>query len=92
MLSRRDLLRLLAAVPLLRLPAWRFGAPPAAPRARPFPLAQVRLGAGEWSDALDVNRRYLLSLDPDRLLYSFRTTAGLPTSASTLRRLGGPGQ
>jgi DUF1680 family protein len=41
----------------------------------------VRLGAGEWADALDVNRRYLLSLDPDRLLYSFRTTAGLPTSA-----------
>ena len=81
MVSRRDLLRVLAAVPLLRLPAWRPGAPPAAPSAWPFPHGQVRLGAGEWADALDVNRRYLLSLDPDRLLYSFRTTAGLPTSA-----------
>jgi len=82
MVSRRDLLRVLAAMPLLRLPAWRLGALPAAPSARPFPLGQVRLGAGEWADALDVNRRYLLALDPDRLLYSFRTTAGLPTSAT----------
>jgi len=81
MVSRRDLLRLLAAVPLLRLPAWHLGAPSAAPSVRPFPLGQVRLGAGEWADALNVNRAYLLSLDPDRLLYSFRIVAGIPTSA-----------
>ena len=49
--------------------------------ARPFDLAQVRLLAGPFYDAMQRNRRYLLSLDPDRLLHMFRVTAGLPSSA-----------
>ncbi|MES2304814.1 MAG: beta-L-arabinofuranosidase domain-containing protein [Gemmatimonadota bacterium] len=49
--------------------------------ARPFDLKAVRLRPGIFRDALDVNRRYLMSLDPDRLLHSFRTTAGLPSTA-----------
>jgi DUF1680 family protein len=31
-----------------------------------------------------VNRRFLLSLDPDRLLHNFRVTAGIPSSAEPL--------
>lgn len=51
---------------------------------RPFPLAQIRLGAGPVLDAFEVNRRYLRSLDPDRLLHMFRVTAGLPSKAEAL--------
>ncbi len=52
--------------------------------ARPFDLARVRLRPGLFRDALEVNRRYLLGLDPDRLLHMFRVTAGLPSSAAPL--------
>jgi len=49
--------------------------------ARSFDLHQVRLLPGPFRDDLEVNRRYLMGLDPDRLLHSFRITAGLPSSA-----------
>lgn len=49
--------------------------------ARPFDLHQVRLLPGPFLDDLNVNRRFMLGLDPDRLLHSFRITAGLPSSA-----------
>ena len=49
--------------------------------ARPFDLHQVRLLPGPFLDDLNVNRRYMMGLDPDRLLHSFRVTAGLPSSA-----------
>lgn len=49
--------------------------------ARPFDLTAVRLRPGIFRDAVEVNRRYLMSLDPDRLLHSFRITAGLPSTA-----------
>lgn len=51
--------------------------------ARPFPLKSIKLRAGPFRDATEVNRRYLMSLDPDRLLHSFRITAGLPAAAET---------
>jgi DUF1680 family protein len=54
------------------------------PTARPFNLAQVRLLPGPMLDALEVNRRHLMAQDPDRLLHTFRITAGLPTSAAPL--------
>jgi DUF1680 family protein len=53
-------------------------------RAQPFDLRRVRLRPGLFLDATDVNRRYMLSLDPDRLLHTFRLTAGLPSSAEPL--------
>jgi DUF1680 family protein len=53
-------------------------------RAEPFDLASVRLLPGPFLDATEVNRRYLLGLDPDRLLHMFRVTAGLPSSAEPL--------
>jgi uncharacterized protein len=54
------------------------------PRVRPFDLHAVRLRPGAVLDALEVNRRYLMGLDPDRLLHMFRITAGLPSSAAPL--------
>jgi len=49
--------------------------------ATPFPLEQVRLLDGPFLDAARINQKWLESLPVDRLLYSFRTTANLPTSA-----------
>src|SRR5687767_13269765 len=52
--------------------------------ARPFALSQVRLRPGAALDAMNVNRRHLMAYDPDRLLHTFRLTAGLPSSAEPL--------
>jgi len=53
-------------------------------RVRPFPLSAVRLRQGAALEALEVNRRYLMGLDSDRLLHMFRVTAGLPSAAQPL--------
>jgi DUF1680 family protein len=47
-------------------------------------MSNVRLGPGAFSAAAEANRRYLKTLPPDRLLHTFRLTAGLPTSAEPL--------
>jgi len=54
------------------------------PAVEPFRLDQVRLRPGPFLEAAQINRRYMMSLDPDRLLHMFRTTAGLPSSAAPL--------
>lgn len=46
-------------------------------RAEMFPLSAVRLAPSIYLDAVNTNRTYLLSLDPDRLLHNFRKGAGL---------------
>ncbi len=46
-------------------------------RIREFPLRAVRLLPGPFLTAQEANGRYLLSLEPDRLLHGFRRTAGL---------------
>ena len=53
-------------------------------QALPFPMSNVRLGPGAFSAAAETNRRYLKTLSPDRLLHTFRLTAGLPSSAESL--------
>ncbi len=53
-------------------------------QAVPFGMSNVRLGPGTFSTAAEANRRYLKTLPPDRLLHTFRLTAGLPTSAEPL--------
>ena len=53
-------------------------------KAEPFPLSQVRLLDGPFKDAMQRNSDYLLSIEPDRLLHSFRLNAGLPTQAEPL--------
>ena len=55
-------------------------------KARPFPLNRVRLLSGSCYTLQDRNRGYLHTLDSDRLLHTFRLTAGLPSQA---RQLGG---
>src|ERR1700756_629729 len=60
------------------------GADSARLRLRPFDLSAVRLRPGAALEALETNRRYLMGLDPDRLLHMFRVNAGLPSSAQPL--------
>ncbi len=47
---------------------------------RPVPLEDVELTPGSpfWK-SLTLNTEYMLALDPDRLLWTFRKNAGLPT-------------
>jgi len=54
------------------------------PAIVPFDLSRVRLLPGPFLDAADVNRRFLMNLDPDRLLHMFRVTAGIASGAAPL--------
>ena len=49
--------------------------------AEPFSLSNVRLLDGPFRDAMLGDQKYLLSLDPDRLLHTFRLNVGLPSTA-----------
>ncbi len=93
LLTRRRLLACAGLAPLLRAGLAADLTPGAAARAPvvPFALRDVRLLAGPALDAANVNRNYLLGLDPDRLLHTFRLTAGLPTLAEPLGGWEAPG-
>jgi DUF1680 family protein len=72
---------LIAPAPAQVTPATDAASTAVGPRLEPFSLRDVRLLDGPF---LEMQRRglaYLLSLDPDRLLHTFRVNAGLPTSA-----------
>ncbi|RYG30735.1 hypothetical protein EON81_24360, partial [bacterium] len=47
------------------------------PVARPFPLSAIRVTGGPWAKANEVAASYLLEVEPDRLLSSFRVHSGL---------------
>lgn len=49
--------------------------------ARPLPLSEVRLTGGPLKNAQDLNARYLLNLEPDRMLAFLRQRAGLAPKA-----------
>jgi hypothetical protein len=49
--------------------------------AHPLPLDRVRLLGGPLKTAQDVTAKYLLSLEPDRMLAYYRVRAGLPQKA-----------
>jgi DUF1680 family protein len=53
-------------------------------KAVPFDLSRVRLLDSPFQQAQQRDLKYLLSLDPDRLLHNFRVAAGLPSSAKPL--------
>ncbi|HEX3359282.1 MAG TPA: glycoside hydrolase family 127 protein, partial [Tepidisphaeraceae bacterium] len=53
-------------------------------KALPFPLTDVRLLDSPFKAAQEVDGKYMLSLDADRLLHDFRVNAGLPSSAQPL--------
>ena len=48
----------------------------------PFPMKQVRLLPSEVATAAEINQKYLDSLTTDRLLHSFRLTAGITSTAT----------
>ena len=48
---------------------------------KPLPLASVRLRPSDYATAVEVNRKYLHRLSPDRLLHNFRKYAGLEPKA-----------
>ncbi|MGH7690269.1 MAG: beta-L-arabinofuranosidase domain-containing protein, partial [Gemmatimonadaceae bacterium] len=50
-------------------------------RARPVPLGNVRLIGGPLKNAQEQDMKYLLSLDPDRMLAYYRIRAGLAPKA-----------
>jgi DUF1680 family protein len=50
-------------------------------QARPVPLTNVRVTGGPLKAAQDVTAKYLLSLEPDRMLAYYRVRAGLPKKA-----------
>src|ERR1051325_3507139 len=50
--------------------------------ARPLPLGAVRLTGGPLKAAQDADARYLLSLEPDRMLAYYRQRAGLDPKAA----------
>jgi hypothetical protein len=85
-MKRRDFMLSSAALPLFARIPFGIMAPgaPDAPAVVPFDLHQVRLLPGPFLDAMQVNRRFLLGLDPDRLLHNFRLTAGLHSDAEPL--------
>lgn len=82
-LSRRAML--LAATAVATAPAWQgwsavaYAATGSAlpESARALPLNATRLLPSPFADAVEGNRRYLLRLEPDRLLHNFRKHAGL---------------
>ena len=61
--------------------AREFAAAPITFAAVPFDLHDVRLLPGPQLTALEINRKYMLALDPDRLLHVFRVNAGITSDA-----------
>lgn len=64
---------------------WRVSAAPITPvipaAARPLPLSAVRLTGGPLQHAQDLDAKYLLALEPDRMMAGYRLRAGLPPKA-----------
>jgi DUF1680 family protein len=55
-----------------------------AAKVQPFPMTQVRLLPGPFLDATEWNRGYMNRLAADRMLHSFRLTAGIESLAEPL--------
>ncbi len=77
-------LRLLMLV-LLAAGATRAAEPVAPRRSVLFPLSAVRVQGGPFLEHQELTRRYLLRLDPDRLLAWYRREAGLDPKAPPYR-------
>ena len=56
--------------------------PAVADAARPLPLGAVRLTGGPLKHAQELDAKYLLSLEPDRMLAFYRKLAGLEPKAA----------
>jgi DUF1680 family protein len=60
--------------------------------ARPLPLPAVRLTGGPLKHAQDLDAKYLLELEPDRMLAYYRERAGLKPKAKPYGGWDGPGK
>ena len=80
--------------PMAPLGSRRHEAPAANGRvvARPVPLTRVRITGGPLRRAQDADRKYLLELEPDRMLAFYRTRAGLTPRAAPYGGWDGPGR
>ncbi|HEY0164624.1 MAG TPA: glycoside hydrolase family 127 protein, partial [Sphingomicrobium sp.] len=78
LLTRRSLLVSASAVALAGPAGAARSQPGFSPKVRPLPLKAVRLKPSIYATSVETNRRYLLSLEPDRLLHNFHKSAGLP--------------
>jgi DUF1680 family protein len=67
------------------VPEWANGKetvkPVVAVQAYPFDIRDVRLLDGPFKQAMEADARYLLVIEPDKLLSEFRVHAGLPARA-----------
>jgi hypothetical protein len=61
-------------------------------KARPLPIADVRVTGGPLKRAQDLNGAYLLELDPDRMMAFLRKSAGLQPKAEGYGGWDGPGR
>jgi uncharacterized protein len=66
--------------------------PAVAERARPLPIADVRLTGGPLKRAQDLDGQYLLALEPDRMMAFLRKSAGLEPKAQGYGGWDGPGR
>ena len=83
-LSRRHLLQVAASATAWIAASARgvvSGGTSVEPSLSPFPLEAVRLRPSPYLTAVESNRAYLLSLEPDRLLHNYRVNAGLAPKA-----------
>src|SRR5262247_404117 len=61
-------------------------------RARPVPSSRVRVLGGPLKRAQDLTAKYLLELEPDRMLAFYRVRAGLTQKAQPYSGWDGPGR
>lgn len=61
-------------------------------QAHPLPLNRVRLTGGPLKRAQELDARYLLELEPDRMLALLRESAGLPAKAAPYEGWDGRGR
>ncbi len=83
-LSRRQFLAASALVPLAAAAKPSAVKDSVPSKAQPFDLGSVRLTDRALLETAERNREFLQGLEIDRLLHTFRLTAGLPTSAQPL--------
>ncbi|GGD00792.1 glycoside hydrolase family 127 protein [Aquisalinus flavus] len=81
MISRRSFIMASASAIALAGSFGAFAATDARIKASPLPLRDVTLAPSIFLNAIERNRDYLLSLDPDRLLHNFHRSAGLEPKA-----------
>lgn len=83
-LTRREFVAAAAIAPLAATAGSTFVKDTVQSHARPFDLDCVRVMDSALLRLTDRNRDFLQGLETDRLLHTFRLTAGLPTSAEPL--------